>query len=317
MELSYLKLYEEDGSYLLWWQDKWERWEIQKKTNTPEMTSTGINSLNEIPFVWMPNIKRMVSSYLGVSDIVDVSRIVSSIIRNLSCGEEILKLAGFPMMRIPMERDVSTDTDDDDETQDVGPRVVHQFDPTMGADGKPDWMPTEIYEPIQAILDWINKKADECYRVSHLSGIQGQRTSNEAQSGLALRYSFQQLFSVLKKKSDNMTESELQIIRLWMKWQKKEFKDVTVTRSKEFSIDDLAVELDNAFTSMRNMVSKTYRVRMQEKVSRHTLPDLTKEDREAVSRETKTNTPDQIPLHDDSARYETGGGKKVRPADQT
>jgi len=85
LELSYLKLYEEDQTYLLWWPDKWERWMIEKKTGTPKMTSTGINPLGEIPFIWMPNVKRMQHTYLGVSDIVDISRIVASIVRNLSC----------------------------------------------------------------------------------------------------------------------------------------------------------------------------------------------------------------------------------------
>lgn len=318
MELSYLKLYEEDGTYLLWWRHKWERWGIQKKTNTPEMLGTGVNPINEIPFVWMPNVKRMQHFYLGVSDIVDVSRIVGSIIRNLSCGEEIFKLAGFPMMRVPMERGGGIDSGDDDELEATGHRVVHEFDPSMGEHGKPDWMPTEIYEPIRALIDWIDKKADECYRVSHLAGIHGQRTSNEAQSGLALRYNFQQLFSVLSKKSENMTEAELQIIRLWLKWQNNEehFKKVGITRAKEWSIDDLAVELDNAFTAMGRMVSKTYRVEMQKKVRDHTLPDLDRETREKIDTETIAMTPEQIPLHEESAQDQTGGGEKVRPADQ-
>ena len=319
MELQYLKLYEEDGTYLMWWPKKWERWGFKERTKTPELLSTGINPLNEIPFVWMPNMKKMQNVYLGVSDIVDVSRIVCSIVRNLSCGEEILKLAGFPMMRVPMEKGGGPDSGDDDASEFTGPRVVHEFDPSVGEAGKPDWMPTEIYEPIQAILEWVDRKSSECYRVSHLDGIHGQRVSNESQSGLALRYSFQQLFSKLSKKSENMTESELQIIWLWLKWQNKEelFKNVEVIRNKEFAIDDLAVALDNAFTSMRNMVSKTYRIRMQEKVQKHTLPDLNKEDRDKIAEETEKYTPDTIPLHDDSARYETGGGTKIRPADQT
>jgi len=180
-------------------------------------------------------------------------------------------------------------------------------------------MPTEVLEPINAILDWINKKADECYRISHLAGIHGQRTSNEAQSGLALRYSFQQLFSVLSKKSENMTEAEYQMIRLWLKWQNKEedFEDVKITRPKEFSIDDLAVQLDNAFTSMGRMYSKTYRIRMQEKVVSHTLPDLSKEDRDKISEETEAMTPEELPLQTETdARDQTGGGTTVRPADQ-
>ena len=318
MELIYLKLYEEDETYLMWWPDRWERWGFEKKTNAPKILGSGINPIGEIPFVWMPNIKRMEHTYLGVSDIVDVSRIVASIVRNLSCGEEILKLAGFPMLRVPMDRALGPDGGDDDE-HDTGPRVVYEFDPTTGEAGKPDWMPTEILEPIRAILDWTDKKADECYRVSHLAGIHGQRTSNEAQSGLALRYNFQQLFSVLAKKSENMTEAELQIIRLWLLWRNlpELFAAVEITRNKEFSIDDLAVALDNAFTSMRNMVSKTYSVEMQKKVQKHTLPDLSKDIRTKIEEETEKHTPDTIPLHEDSARYETGGGTKIRPADQT
>jgi hypothetical protein len=258
----------------------------------------------------------MLNPYIGVSDIVDVSRIVASTVRNLSCGEEIIKLAGFPMLRIPMETGGSIDTGDDEDLEPTGPRVVHEFDPTHGDGAKPDWMPTEILEPIQAILDWMDRKSDECYRISHLAGIHGQRTSSEPQSGLALRYSFQQLFSVLNKKSENMTEAELQIIRLWMKWQNKEedFKDVSITRSKEFSIDDLAVALDNAFTAMGRMVSKTYRVEMQKKVRNHTLPDLDKATREKIDKETEKNTPEELPLH--QVQDQTGGGKKVRPADQ-
>lgn len=316
--LSYLKLYEEDGSYLIWYPDKWEQWILEGKANTPKMIASGSNSLGEIPFIWMPNVKRSRFSYLGRSDIAESSRIVCSVVRNLSCGEEILKLAGFPMLRIPMEKDIGPDEKDDNEDELTGPKVVHQFDPSLGEHGKPDWMPTEILEPIEAILKWIDRKATEVYRTAHLNGIHGQRTSGEPQSGLALRYNFKQLFSVLSKKSENMTEAEYQIIRLWLKWQNKGdlFKGITIKRSKDFSIDELAVELDNNFTAMRNMVSKSVRVAIQMKTADFLLPDMTTELREIVKTETEENTPDQIPLHDDSARYETGGGKKVRPADQ-
>lgn len=316
--LVYLKLFEEDESYLIWYRDRWERWELEGKTNKPKLVGSGPNSIDEIPFIWMPNVKRSRFSYLGISDIIDSSRIVESIIRNLSCGEEILKLAGFPMLRVPMERDRGPD-EKDDEQEDIGPRVVHEFDPTLGKDAKPDWMPTEVHEPITAILEWIDRKAYEIYRTAHLGGIQGQRKSGEAQSGLALRYDFKQLFSLLNKKSENETEAEYQIIRLWLKWQAKsdQFEDVSITRSKEFSIDELAIQLDNSFTAMRNMVSKTFRVELQMKTVDCLMPELGKDLKDKIRLETDKNTPEQIPLHDDSARYETGGGKTVRPADQT
>jgi len=316
--LTYLKLREEDGSYLLWWPNKWEHWELDKKTNTPKLRGESTNPIGEIPFIWMPNVKRVKHSYLGVSDIVDISRIVSSIVRNLSCGEEVIKMAGFPMLRVPMEDGSSPEEGDDDKQEEVGVRAVHQFDPNYGDAAKPDWMPTEIAEPIEAILSWIDRKQNEIFRIAHLSGVAGQRTSNEAQSGLALRYNFRQLFSVLSKKSDNMVEAEYQIIRLWLKWQNKTelFQKIKISRSKEFSIDDLAVALDNAFTSMRNMASKTFRVKLQMKVASMMLPDLTDDERQKIENETNSKTPEEIPLLADNFHNETGGGAKVRPADQ-
>lgn len=318
--LTYLKLLEEDGSYLLMWPEKWEKWIIAEKTNQPELTEEGIMPIGEIPFLWMPNLKRIENWYLGVSDIVDISRIVESIVRNLSHGEEIIKLAGFPMLRVPMEKGFSVEESDDDLQEEIGVRAVKEFDPDLGEAGKPDWMPTEIYEPIEAVLNWIDRKAEESYRIAHLSGVHGQRTSGEPSSGLALRYSLQQLYSVLEKKSKNMTEAEMQIIRLWMKWQKmlKDFEEISITRPKEFSIDDLAVELDNAFTSMRNMTSKTFRTKLQMKVADHILPDLTEDDRTKILEETEKNTPDKIKIFaGDTLRSQTGGGDKIRPADQT
>lgn len=317
--LTYLKLLEEDDTYLLMWPDRWEKWEIVKKTKQPKMLGQGSITIEEIPFIWMPNLKRIENWYLGVSDIVDISRIVESIVRNLSHGEEIIKLAGFPMLRKPMEKAFGIEEKDDDNKVPIGVRAVQEFDASLGESGKPDWMPTEIYEPIEAVLKWIDRKAEESYRIAHLSGVHGQRTSGEPASGLALRYSLQQLYSVLEKKSKNMTEAEMQIIRLWMKWQRMadKFSQINITRPKEFSIDDLAVELDNAFTSMRNMASKTFRTKLQMKVADHILPDLTEEERVTIEKETESNTPVRIELFKDTFRNQTGGGKEIRPADQT
>jgi hypothetical protein len=130
----------------------------------------------------MPNIKNLTKPYIGVSDIVDISRIVASIIRNLSSGEEMIKFAGFPMMRKPMRWE-----GEEGQTDETGHQAVQEFDPEWGEAGKPDWMESVILEPIEATLKWIDRKVDEIYRVAHLSGVHGQRKSNnEVASGLAL-----------------------------------------------------------------------------------------------------------------------------------
>ena len=269
--LDYLKLKDADGRYRILTRQIWQVWELDK-TDEAVLVEAGENKIGEIPFVWMPNIKDLTTPYIGKSDIVDISRIVASIVRNLSSGEEIIKFAGFPMMRKPMRRQ------GDDEAEDTtGPQSVQEFDPEMGESGKPDWMESVILEPIEAILKWIDRKVDEVFRVAHLSGVHGQRKSNnEVASGLALRYEFQQLTSVLSKKAENMCEAERNIVRYWLMWQNKNdvFQQVGINRSKNFSVDDLSANLDNLLKAMKDSVSSAFKAEVQKSVVRLSLPDL-------------------------------------------
>jgi len=301
-ELVYLKLLESDGSYLTWWKDHWEIWKIVK--GRAEMTESGVNALNEIPFVWMINLKKLKHPEIGKSDLVDVAQIVRSIATNLSCGEEAIKFAGFPILREPMDAEdylPAIDTDNDEAQVPIGQQGIVQFNPEYGEHGKPDWMPTEIFEPIQAILNWIDRKADEIYRITHLSGVHGQRKSNnEVASGLAIRYEFSQLNSVLMSKSVNQTEAEKQIIKFWLKWQGMEdvYKNIEIKRSREFSIDEMAVAMDNALSAYKSVPSKLFRVRVSQKIAKATMPDLPESDFKKINSEIEMNTPEEAEFID-------------------
>ncbi|MBW1700211.1 MAG: hypothetical protein JRH18_23780 [Deltaproteobacteria bacterium] len=225
-------------------------------------------------------------------NIKEIAYIVASIVRNMSSGEEIIKYAGFPMFRKPKELD--TGEEDNDSTEEViGLTAVQEFDPELGEAGKPDWMPTAILEPIEAILKWTDRKTDEIYRLAHLSGVHAQRKSKKGvASGLALRYEYQQLNSVMIHKSQNLNEAEMNIIRLWGRWQNEPVDGVQVTRSKNFSIDDLSVDLENTLKAMRNVVSKTFREKAQAKIVKATLPDISDKDNEIIVKEIKENEPE-------------------------
>ena len=291
--LSYLKLKEsEEDTYTIWTKSRWEIW--RSKTADEDSRSAyqykgdaillgaGVNPLNEIPFVWLPNIKNIYVPYIGISDIREISYITASIIRNLSHGEEVIKFAGFPMLRLPMQKE-----GDEPAGENVGVRAVQEFPPD-NPQARPDWMEAAIAEPITAVLDWIDRKVDETYRIAHLSGVHGQRKSNnEVSSGLALRYEFQQLNSVLIQKNANLLESEQNIIRLWMKWQNLEdkFKDVAITRSPHFSIDDLSLSLDNIIKTISEVASRTFKEKAQKRMTKMVLPDLTDTDYEEIETE--------------------------------
>jgi hypothetical protein len=177
-------------------------------------------------------------------------------------------------------------------------------------------MPTEISDPVTATLDWVDRKIDEIYRIAHLSGVHAQRRSNnKIASGLSIRYEFSQLNSVLVAKAKNLSEAELSCLRLWLKWQGQEekFKTVEIKRSREFSIDEMAVAMDNAITSMRNVASKTFRVNVQKKLALSVLPDATQADKKKILEEIEENTPEKINV-EFSATAPTGSNHNVRSA---
>lgn len=293
--LAYLKLKEANDRYVLWYPEGWQIWEYDEtRQAAPVCLDAGENVLGVIPFVIMRNITHLKYAEIGISDIKEIAYIVTSIVRNMSSGEEIIKYAGFPMFRRPKE--IDTDDDSDDSTEAViGLTAVQEFDPEMGEKGKPDWMPTEILEPVDAILKWTDRKTDEIYRLAHLSGVHGQRKSNnEVASGLALRYEYQQLNSVMIQKSANCNEAEMNIIKLWALWQKFGDETIQITRSKNFSIDDLAIDLDNTLKSMDNVLSRSFRVKVQKKIVKATLPDLSDKDSDEISTEIESNEPEVV-----------------------
>lgn len=306
--LTYLKLLDFDNRYLLWWQDKWEIWKlpegapspfkVHKHKDTsdykpkpgdnkyanepgkpyhsalggeePILIDEGINPLGEIPFLWFQNIKSVTDPYIGVSDIKEISRITASIIRNISYGEEVIKFAGFPQARRAMEKEGSTSSNE------AGVTAILEFDPELGEAGKPDWLKSEVQEPVEAILGWINKKIGETFQLAHLSGIHAHEKSDQVRSGVALRYEYQQLSLVLSKKSENLTETELGIIKYWLKWQKKSawFKDVVISRSKDFNIDDLSQNLENAIMADQLVPEIMFKKEMMKVIAKRMLPDL-------------------------------------------
>lgn len=291
MKLNYLKLREADGKITVWSEHDYRTYEIddKKKQGSDDvvLVESGINPLGEIPFVWMPNIKNLYTPYLGISDLKDVAIIAASIVRNLSHGEEVIKFAGFPMLRLPQEADDGTGTDDGNGQEEVAVRTVLEFDPES-PDAQPSWMETQIAEPIEAVVKWIDRKVDELYRVAHLSGIHSQRRSNnKVESGLAMRYEFQQLNSVLLQKNANMAEAEMGIIRLWLKWQESEnlIEQVQIDRNKNFSVDDLSVNLENIYRSISEIPSKTFAMLSRKKIIKLVLPDIADMDYKKITTE--------------------------------
>lgn len=266
--LSYLKLKDKDGSYRLWWIDRWEIWVVDKN-NKAQLLNSGTHTLGEIPFVWFVNVKSN-NPYLGISDLKDISYIDVSIMRNLSQGEEIIDYAAFPMLRKPKNEGGSTDGDD------VGVTAILEFDPD-NPESKSDWLEAECKSPIEALLMWIERKVNEIYRSANTGGISATEKSTGVKSGVALRTEFELLNSKLVKKGLNVAKAKLSIIRLWLKWQRNPtlFNDVNFNQINSYDVERLSEDLENALSAKTLVMSKKFQSALQKSLVRLVLPTLT------------------------------------------
>ena len=292
-KLTYLKLKEGERTYLIWTSDKWTKYRLNANGTTIENEMTGENRLGEIPFVFLPNVKDTDYPYLGVSDIEDASYVNGAIIRTLSMASEVVKMAGFPMLLLPFQSDNQFLEDDDSEDElIISEDTVLQFDPDT-KNGKPSWLESPVESSIDAILKYLDHLCSEMYMACNLSGLRKEKEKAQTKSATYLRFQFNQTNAVLSKKAEAMVEAERLIYYFFAKWRDIDTNDleekVSVHRVEEFSIDALETELENMIKSTENVMSKTFKAKMQTRIAKRTYPDLTATEVKTIKEEIKTS----------------------------
>lgn len=312
--LSYLKLVDDDGQYLLWWRDEFKVFVLPKESGTNEgwkqsgvdKVTDGENPLGLIPFVWIFNMKSKIKP-IGISDIEEVARIDKSIMRNLSDGEEIITYASFPMMRKPMKEVVPSGVKTSQTTDDVGARAIIEFDPEH-PESKPDWLLSEVAAPVDAISKWILNKVAEIYRATNAGGMASMEISTAPKSGVALQAEFQLLNASLVRKAKNLESAERQIIYYWLLWEKQEalFEDISLERARTYDVENLASDLENALTATMVVMSDKFSKAIQRQIVRQMLPAATEEQIKEIDKEIDEDKklPDKQPPFDDEEEEE-------------
>jgi len=297
--LVMVKLLDDNGQYRIWWEDVWEVWELPKDSNGDPETNEevdavfiegGENILGEVPFMWHYNQKSK-DLAVGTPDISEISRIDLSIIRNLSQIEEIINYAAFPMLLKPM---MSADPKRANVSQvedEVSVQAVQEFDPENPT-AIPQWMQTEVADPIRAIIDFIKIKIEEIYRSSNSGGSSTTKSDTQVKSGVALQTEFQLLNSKLVSKAIQLEKTENKIVSLWLRWEEKEklMKDIKIARDRQFDIDNLASDLENAVVAKTVVISKTFNQLLQKRIARTALPTSSEDDMAQIDKEVEEST---------------------------
>jgi len=298
--LAYLKLEDDNEQFRLWFPDRWEIWELPKddKGETDRdavqekavFVDSGPNPVGIIPFLWFYNHRSRVLG-IGSSDIHEVSRIDLSIIRNMSQIDETIYFGAFPMMRKPMRDAKPTEINAPQQDDEVGIDVVLEFDPE-NPESKPDWLNSEVAEPVRATLDSVEKKIAEIYRAANIGGLASTEPTATPQSGVAKIVDFQLLNSKIVSKGTNLEHAENKIIEFWLRWEGlwEQYKDtVLMSRSKSYDIEDLSAALEDALTSKTLVISAKFDELIQKQTARSVLPTATEKELEEIDKQIEEN----------------------------
>lgn len=286
--LAYLKLLEDDGLYRLWWPQRWEIWRLRPgaASGRPELVDQGENPLGEIPFVWLYNLRHLEHRGVGHADLADVAAIDLSILRNLSQTEEVIGLAGFPMMRKPM-REAGEPAEDV-----ASPAAVLEFNPEYGEAGKPDWLKADVAATVTAVQEWVAFKVREIYRAANAGGQAMTDVSSQAQSGVALKTKFQLLNSKLAAKAANLAEAERSILWFWLSWQGQGdlYHEITVERAKNYEVEDLQADLESMLKASELVSSTAFAIELRKRAVRPFIDHLDDKRQAEVLRDIEEQT---------------------------
>jgi len=309
--LAFLKLLDDDGRYRVWTDEEWAVFDLtdddgKKKGGTdvikPAEGDHGENPLEVVPFVWYYNTKSDKVA-IGESDLTEIARIDISLVKNTSQIEEVINYAAFPMLMRPMRNakpDVVAGTEQEDQ---VGSRAVIEFD-AEHPESKPEWLTPKVKEAIDSILATMAFKVKEIYRGANIGGVAGQESAGGVKSGIALRSEFQLLNAHLVTKALNLEKAENAVLVLWLMWEQEyeKLKDkVNFGRSKQFDVEDVAMDLENALTAQTLVMSNTFDAMVQKSSARQVLPSMSEKDQETVDKEiddyiAKQPLPGEVPV---------------------
>ena len=266
-ELSVIKILEVNNKevkhYRIWGRNTWELWEIKKKEKEGTLIGNGEHGLGEIPIVNFYN-KRSGIKMIGLSDIKDIADINKNVYHLCSDAKEIIENTAFPMLAVPYEKGGGSSEIE------VGPKNILQFDPET-ANAKPFWLEAP-HSSLTEIREWVIQDATEITRMAMMGGMRNVESSTQPWSGVSIESQAQQLFAALVEKADNAEQAELDILRLYAKWQDKPFAG-TVVYPRDFSVRDVTIALQNALNAKTaGITSLTFEKERQKIIVAATLP---------------------------------------------
>lgn len=274
--LDMAKIKEGNQRFRIWRRDGWELWRIDEGSTDAALVDAGEHALGEVPIVNLYN-KQTGIKMLGISDIADIADINRNIYYLCSDAREIIENTAFPMLAMPYSRGGGRDE------KEIGPHNILQFDPEA-PNARPYWLEPP-HSSLSEIREWVKHDTAEIYRIAKMGGVKSTEDSGSQRSGIALELEYQQLYSALSEKADNLEQAETKILSLWARWENDEF-DGRIDYPDDFSMRDLDGDLENAISALSvPIASKTFKKELKKKIAQSALTKLGDRERAVINSE--------------------------------
>jgi len=244
------------NQYRIWSKNKWELYDAEGS-----LIDSGINTLGIVPVVVVYN-EQTPGSLIGVSEINEISDICKALYNKLSERDYILKSQGFAILCLPGDAPAAG------ETLTIETNGVYYYKVENGT-------PSFIAPPFTSVESYDRAIKDHIEIMFQLARLRA--TGGVMPSGVSLKFQFEQTNQSLIKKAGHLRDAELQIAKIvnLINGNDNKTKATIISYPKDYSVDDIVTELENAFRVISMKMGITFNTEYKKSMVNKLLPDAT------------------------------------------
>lgn len=258
-------------NYRLWTREEWILYNEKY-----EEIDRGLHGLGFVPISCAYDRKsKKEKAFLGISFIADISFIARDIYNSCSELKQILRDQTFSILAIQ-----------GDAKDYPAIEVATNKGLLVPKDAQMPQYITPPPGPADTLMKHIDGQVSRIFQLAKLEGGSASFKGQDAveQSGVSKAWDFNQTNSALTTKAGNLEDAETKAWQMWAAWEGKEF-DGTIAYPREFSVNSLKQDLDEAEQIMRMNISNEFNKEVKRTIIKKKFPHLPEDKLDTIEKE--------------------------------
>lgn len=254
--------------YRIWTRNEWILF-----NSTFEEVSRGTHNLGKVPIDIVYNKpSKKVRNGLGISEIADIAFIARDVYNKCSELNEIIRNQTFSILTLQGK------ASEYDEVS-VGTSKALLYPPERN---QPSYI-SPAAENADVLMKQIDRQVHKMFQLAKLEGGSAAQVEQvDTQSGVSKAFDFQETNSALSKKAGHLEDGEQRIWDTFARWEGKTEFDGSVSYPRDFNIQELNEELDEAEKMLRIQLGQSFNVQLKKEIIKKKFPRITDEERDKM-----------------------------------